>query len=76
MKACLICYRKENGKTQQDPDCDFICSDCVHKLTYTNRDKIISLYIEAVKKGQDKQAYALHSFVPIKFRQPIKIRRV
>ena len=71
MAVCLICYRRENGKPQPHLDCDFICSTCVQKLVYSNQEQIIEMYMEAVKKGQDKQAYALHSFVPVKFRQPI-----
>jgi len=74
MASCLICHRDEPGQEPQDPGPDLICSRCVQKLTFSNQEQIIEMYIAAVKKGRDRLAYALHSFVPVKFRQPLKIR--
>jgi len=56
MKTCLICYRKENGTQQPDPDCDFICSNCVQKLCRASQEQIKAIYEKAVDQGLERKA--------------------
>ena len=63
MKSCLICYRKEKGTQQPDPDCDFICSNCVQKLCRASQEQIKAIYQKAVDQGSERKAEVLKTFI-------------
>jgi hypothetical protein len=63
MKICLICSRKEPGKTQPYPDVEFICSDCVQKLCRASQEQIRAVYQKAVDRGLDRKAEIFKTFM-------------
>jgi hypothetical protein len=64
MKTCLLCNKAEQSRT----DADFICGSCIPELLRSDATQITSQYREAIQGGNVLRAYALHSFVPSKFR--------
>jgi len=62
MKSCLICHRKEKGKTQH-LDCDFICSTCMQKLCMATPIEIMAMYQNARDLGLDEKAELLKPFI-------------
>ena len=63
MKLCLICHRKEKGKTQPHLDCDFICSTCMQKLCMAKPIEILAMYQNARDLGLDEKAQILKTMI-------------
>lgn len=76
MKSCLLCENREKSGTRRSPapDVDYVCSSCIIKLAQTPIQTLTEMYCMAIDDGRSRVAYALHSFVPKKYRKNLKIK--